>query len=160
MLYRLQEMFGGTCYLRPSGQGVWDWEVSGFYGAAFVKVIYPWLSPTRQRQLFEKLWVDVEVMEQQGSYPQSARDAWAAGIYEGEGCATGTTLRVYQNDPWMLHRLHEAFGGAVRLYESAEGCWSWDVSGDTGRRFMAAIKKWLSPRRLKQVAAKSWLQIA
>lgn len=44
------------------------------------------------------------------SHPSTIDIAWAAGIFEGEGCAYrtqtgGECCAVYQKDPWLFHRL-------------------------------------------------------
>jgi hypothetical protein len=90
--------------------------------------------------------------------------AWAAGIYEGEGCITrhGRTgyvaCRVSQKDPWLLYKLQRWFGGSVREYtvrkfKSPATYFLWTVTGDRADKFINTIKSYLSPRRVAQVEA-------
>src|SRR5207237_10064164 len=58
--------------------------------------------------------------------PSMVQIAWAAGVYEGEGCCqvTGakahpcTALAICQKDPWILYRLRDYFGGSVYTLRS------------------------------------------
>lgn len=86
--------------------------------------------------------------------------AWAAGLFEGEGCAlygTQTTrVSVSQNGRWVLDKLSTLFGGAVRMGGtnnrlSKNPQWVWIVSGARARGFGLTIYSFLSPRRKEQM---------
>jgi len=91
--------------------------------------------------------------------------AWAAGIFEGEGCSSRATgcdsqfAGVTQKDPWLVHRLHAIFGGSVRKTFRKEAWrgdgkpseyWHWSLSGARCRGFLMTIYSFLSPRRQEQ----------
>jgi hypothetical protein len=86
--------------------------------------------------------------------------AWAAGLFEGEGCAIyasqTTRLSVSQNDPWILETLALLFGGRIqkrrsrnKLSDNAQ--WAWTVSGARARGVGMTIYPLLSPRRQAQM---------
>lgn len=91
--------------------------------------------------------------------------AWAAGIYEGEGCVTrhkyGGGVRVGQKEPWILHRLRALFGGHIGgQFQHHTNAWSagsrvntWDLSGPRARGFLMTIYPFLSPHRRAQIRA-------
>jgi hypothetical protein len=87
--------------------------------------------------------------------------AWAAGIYEGEGCCRlcGHNKRsfmasVAQKDPEILHRLRDWFGGNVRSGRCGEfSIHNWDICGDRARIFMALIYEFMTVRRKVQIDA-------
>lgn len=85
--------------------------------------------------------------------PTAVDIAWAAGIYEGEGCCQASkigrfTIRVTQKDPEILYRLREWLGGSV----VKQGiCHAWLACGDRGRYFTALIYSFLSARRKSQI---------
>jgi len=77
--------------------------------------------------------------------------AWAAGIYEGEGCCNKDgALHVAQKDPWLLLRLQAFFGGSV-TETKGKRCGVWLVSGARARGFAMTIYSLLSPRRQAQI---------
>jgi hypothetical protein len=88
--------------------------------------------------------------------------AWAAGIYEGEGCITdrGTGIQVSQRDRWLLDRLRSLFGGTVGgPYSQTDPTTSnrkpihrWILHGVRAQAFIVEIWPYLSPRRQKQLA--------
>lgn len=93
--------------------------------------------------------------------PTEVDIAWAAGIYEGEGCTvftgTGVATSVTQRDTWLLYRLQELFGGSIAQYR---GYGTWRVCGDSMRAFITAIEPFLSPRRRSQInAARSAIEL-
>jgi len=81
--------------------------------------------------------------------------AWAAGIYEGEGCFIGGhTVRVVQKDSWLVYELQKKFGGKVKQYtRSTDGkeYHFWTVNGAKCRGFLLSIFSLLSPRRKSQI---------
>jgi hypothetical protein len=96
--------------------------------------------------------------------PTAIDIAWAAGIFEGEGCCRlcGKTKRgfmaaVVQKDPEILYRLRDWFGGNVRGKDGEYECYTWDVCGDYGRIFMALIYEFMSARRKTQINASAAL---
>jgi hypothetical protein len=79
--------------------------------------------------------------------------AWAAGIYEGEGCFAGSSstsrfVHVVQKDPWLCYKLKSLFGGSVHIYN---GYHKWMLCGDGARGFLLTIFTFLSPRRRKVI---------
>lgn len=87
--------------------------------------------------------------------PSALDVAWAAGIYEGEGCCQDyhtrkrVTARVTQKDPELLYSLRELFGGSV--VGQGNKCQVWLVCGDRARYFLALIYPRLTARRKAQV---------
>ena len=85
--------------------------------------------------------------------------AWAAGIYEGEGCCCKTikgtsVVTVSQKHRWLTDKLRDLFGGTVRLYRNnglAKGdIYRWHVSGTRARGFLLTSYQFLSPHRQAQ----------
>jgi hypothetical protein len=91
---------------------------------------------------------------------------WAAGVWEGEGCAMPPTpsyrsqvVTITQKDPWLCYKFQSLFGGNVREqhitattkrpFESHQ-C-TWRMSGPNARGFLMTIYQFLSPRRKTQV---------
>ncbi len=98
--------------------------------------------------------------------PSNLEIAWAAGIFEGEGCCTTSghgkrsfVVSVSQKDPELLYRLKDLFGGAIRFYKRGThgqfGIFNWVVCGDLGRVFLTCIFQLLTARRKGQIAATS-----
>lgn len=97
--------------------------------------------------------------------PTAIEVAWAAGIYEGEGCCvTGGGKKnsfyasVSQKDPELLYRLRDVFGGRIALYNrkfNGKVCTihHWVVCGDRGRTFLGVIYPFLTARRKAQIEA-------
>jgi hypothetical protein len=89
--------------------------------------------------------------------PSAVEVAWAAGLYEGEGHASGvkgrTIAHVTQKDPEVLFRLREMFGGRIEMFRSGtpKYCHMWKLYGDRARTFFQAIYPMLSSRRQEQV---------
>lgn len=87
--------------------------------------------------------------------------AWAAGIYEGEGCVherrySSAGLHVTQKDPEILYRLRDWFGGSVKFafcktVPVENLCYRWVVCGNRARVFMALIYGFMSARRKEQI---------
>jgi hypothetical protein len=90
--------------------------------------------------------------------------AWAAGIYEGEGCcyrngtrkdASKECASVTQKDRWILDRLQAKFGGSIDWSKSrgpiGNGVFRWRLSGVRARGFLQTIFILLSPRRREQI---------
>lgn len=91
--------------------------------------------------------------------PTSHDIAWAAGIYEGEGCCRlcGRGKRsfmaaVAQKDPELLYRLRDWFGGSVSK-GSVNGfvIYNWNICGDRARIFIALIYSYMTARRKEQI---------
>jgi hypothetical protein len=90
--------------------------------------------------------------------------AWAAGIFEGEGCCSWTSKEhncqeamVKQNDPWLLNQLAQMFGGRVTPCGGTNNLSTnignrWRLYGADARAFLSIIYSLLSPRRKWQVA--------
>ena len=77
--------------------------------------------------------------------------AWAAGIFEGEGCcADGASVAVTQKDTWLLYKLQTFFGGTVSLNYS-NGCSRWVLTRARARGFLMTVFYFLSPKRKLQV---------
>lgn len=98
--------------------------------------------------------------------PTEIEVAWAAGVYEGEGCcpqrAAGSrkwnaaVATIVQKDPEILHKLRDLFGGKVRFAKGAltnpgSQVFVLEMSGDNARLFLARIYKYLSSRRKAQI---------
>ena len=101
-------------------------------------------------------------------YATDLEVAWAAGIYEGEGCCVvngngrSFTIAVSQKDPELLYRLRDLFGGTVKersnerntnlLSDGTRVIFDWRIHGDRGRVFIASVYPFLTSRRKAQVA--------
>ena len=91
--------------------------------------------------------------------PTAIDVAWAAGIYEGEGCCVKAgnsynsfSVMVSQKDPELLYRLKEFFGGRVTQYKNGKfDVYHWVVCGDRGRVFLGCIYPFLTARRKAQI---------
>lgn len=97
--------------------------------------------------------------------PTAIEVAWAAGIYEGEGCCTtnhnGTgsmsfAITVAQKDPELLYRLRDLFGGKIGHYNrtfNKKVCpiSHWKICGDRARTFIGVIYPFLTARRKEQI---------
>lgn len=89
--------------------------------------------------------------------------AWAAGVFEGEGCITHHTGRlavtVKNTDHWLVSRFLSAVG-IGKVYGPYENrCrdaykrkvfWVWMAFEDDAREVIGALSPWLSPRRLER----------
>jgi hypothetical protein len=90
--------------------------------------------------------------------PSTADIAWAAGIYEGEGCAKDERVQVVQKRPWILLKLRARFGGRIVAYNARQGghgrrgaiYWLWVIHGGRARGFLLTIYQFLSPYRREQ----------
>jgi hypothetical protein len=77
--------------------------------------------------------------------------AWAAGVYEGEGCcADQHQVVVTQKDTWLLERFQALFGGRISFIP-ANNCSRWVVTGMRARGFLMTIFSFLSPKRKMQI---------
>jgi hypothetical protein len=77
--------------------------------------------------------------------------AWAAGVFEGEGCCTDQHQAVVvQKDTWLLYKLQALFGGKVSL-NYWNGCSRWVLTGSRARGFLMTVFSFLSPKRKMQV---------
>jgi hypothetical protein len=92
--------------------------------------------------------------------PSAIDIAWAAGVYEGEGCARlcgrgkrSFAIHVVQKDPEILYRLRDWFGGSVTMatVRGEFAHYAWNICGDRARVFIAQIYTFLSARRKLQV---------
>ncbi len=92
--------------------------------------------------------------------------AWAAGIYEGEGCVAWSSNRtnmaaqvmVAQKDPWLCGQLKGLFGGSITIQQQRTSgrsttitMYYWRLTGARARGFMMTIYKFLSPRRQERI---------
>jgi hypothetical protein len=88
--------------------------------------------------------------------------AWAAGIFEGEGCITSTngrlTIRVTNTDEWVVRKVSRILGGTVYgpyTSRSRDGFrrkpfWHWVADGEAAEDVLAELEPWLSERRLQR----------
>lgn len=96
--------------------------------------------------------------------PSTAEIYWAVGFLDGEGSFSGHIrsrhLRVdgYQNDPELLYRLQELFGGGVTEYRQPSGSFSagkpmfrWRVNSSRAAGVMMTMYKLLSKKRQLQI---------
>ena len=96
-------------------------------------------------------------------HPTTLDIAWAAGIFEGEGCASTNNKNsnfavVVQKDRWLIDRLRALFGGSIRVVTRKPNAsfkggtyFEWNASGARARGFLMTVYKFLSPRRKEQV---------
>ena len=101
--------------------------------------------------------------------PTALDIAWAAGVFEGEGCAqrrkdalNGLSVVICQKEPWILHRLRDRFGGSLRFNCPNSGiaprtgskriC-RWVITGTRARGFLMTIYRFLSPHKQAQAFA-------
>ena len=96
--------------------------------------------------------------------PTHSELAWAAGFYEGEGCATAhgpssyhpgyPRLEIVQVQREPLERMQQYFGGAIRSFVPArpnnQPSHIWRVNGPRAIGVMMTLYAWLSPRRKDQ----------
>ena len=87
-------------------------------------------------------------------HPTSIDIAWAAGIYEGEGCCNKTslgTMRVIigQKDFYILDKLKSLFGGSVS--KTKQNFHVWNLYSVRARGFLMTVFMFLSPRRREQI---------
>ena len=88
--------------------------------------------------------------------PTAIDIAWAAGIYEGEGCCRGKGKRgfmaaVVQKDPELLYKLREWFGGNIQDNAPKYDFRTWNICGDRARIFIALIYGYMTVRRKTQI---------
>jgi hypothetical protein len=85
--------------------------------------------------------------------------AWAAGIYEGEGCVIlrrdkgWISIHVNQNDPWLVEKLIRLFGGSKFTGKTPKGKphFRWDLHGARACGFLLTVYKFLSPRKQQKI---------
>lgn len=110
------------------------------------------------RQSYLKPGLEAEVK------PDSKRLAWAAGIYEGEGCVSLSrkslkypystlSVTVAQKDPYILGLLRHYFGGHISGNKRKPILY-WRIHGARALGFLFTIFSWLSPRRKEQFKLK------
>lgn len=105
------------------------------------------------------MWIKGNNPELDATKVPSAIDiAWAAGIYEGEGCCRncGKTKRgfmasVAQKDPELLYRLREWFGGSIQDNAPKHDFRIWNICGDRARVFIALVYPYMTVRRKGQI---------
>lgn len=92
--------------------------------------------------------------------PTTIDIAWAAGIYEGEGCCRNCgrgkrsfMASVAQKDPELLYRLQEWFGGNIQDNAPKHDFRVWNICGDRARIFIALIYGYMTARRKSQIDA-------
>jgi hypothetical protein len=89
--------------------------------------------------------------------------AWAAGIFEGEGCVTEVegrfTLKVNNTDEWVILRFAEIvrLGSTYGPYRNSEKdghrrkpFWVWTAAAENAMDVMQMLAPWLSERRLER----------
>lgn len=91
--------------------------------------------------------------------------AWAAGIYEGEGCCRlcgktkrGLMVQVTQKDHELLYWLRDWFGGSIQKQGTQGNCGVWNCCGDRARIFLALIYPRMTVRRKQQIDATNALE--
>ena len=91
--------------------------------------------------------------------PTLMQIAWAAGLYEGEGCCTrmgkgSQQVILGQKDPWVCDRMKTLFGGSIHERTmNGEPFYDWHIHGARARGFLMTMFSFLSPRRQEQVQA-------
>jgi hypothetical protein len=91
------------------------------------------------------------------------RVAWAAGIFEGEGCVTDVNgrfaLLVKNTDEWVIRRFHGIVevGTVYGPYRNSEAdghrrkpFWTWSAYEEDALDAMQMLAPWLSKRRLNR----------
>lgn len=92
--------------------------------------------------------------------PDMRRIAWAAGVYEGEGCVTvcrknpkypysTLTVTIAQKDPYILGLLRNYFGGSISD-NKRKPILTWRLHGARALGFLFTIFPFLSIRRAEQ----------
>jgi len=89
--------------------------------------------------------------------------AWAAGLFEGEGCITEVggrfALTVTNTDEWVVQRFYDivALGSIYGPYRNSEAdghrrkpFWTWTAHQEQALDAMQLLAPWLSPRRLNR----------
>lgn len=81
---------------------------------------------------------------------------WAAGFLDGEGSFDSKKVSASQNDPELLHRLQDIFGGSVNGYKARRAThapmfYHWITSGSRGRGIMMTLYQLLSTRRKARI---------
>ncbi len=96
-------------------------------------------------------------------YPTELDRAWAAGIFDGEGCVSITAYNQTQtrnpqhrmqvsvdmtHEPTIL-RLQELFGGKVydRKLPLRKRIWGWHLNGQEARPFLRSIREFSITKR-------------
>jgi hypothetical protein len=92
---------------------------------------------------------------------QGERIAWAAGVFEGEGCITQMggrfAMAVNNTDEWVVRRFHAIveLGQVYGPYRNSENdghrrkpFWVWTAYEEDAFDVMQAMSRWLSRRRL------------
>jgi hypothetical protein len=92
-----------------------------------------------------------------------AEIAWAAGLFEGEGCITEVNgsfaVKVNNTDEWVVLRLAQimGFGFVYGPYRNSEAdghrrkrFWVWTSFEEAALDTMQILSPWLSPRRLRR----------
>ena len=107
------------------------------------------------------MWVRGNKPELDATKVPTAIDiAWAAGIYEGEGCCRlcgggtgkrGFTAAVAQKDPELLYRLRDWFGGSILDQGPKHDLRIWNIGGDRARIFISLIYGYMTARRKSQI---------
>lgn len=99
--------------------------------------------------------------------PSLIEIAWAAGVYEGEGCCQQTknsaNIRVVQKDPELLYKLRDWFGGRIitmkAKHKTPENyCSAWLACGDRARLAIALFYPFCTSRRKAQIDAAGLLR--
>ncbi len=89
--------------------------------------------------------------------------AWAAGLFEGEGCITDVngrfTIAVNNTDDWVIERLFDVLdrGRTYGPYRNSEAdghirkpFWVWTAAEEEAFDVLQILAPWLSPRRLER----------
>jgi hypothetical protein len=97
--------------------------------------------------------------------------AWAAGLFEGEGCVTEVgrqfTLKANNTDEWVIRRFAEivSWGRTYGPYQYArpdgyrrKPFWVWSAAEESALDVMQMLAPWLSPRRLDRAFALTGLR--
>lgn len=91
--------------------------------------------------------------------------AWAAGIYEGEGCCRlagktkrGLMVQIVQKDHELLYWLRDWFGGSIQNQGTQANCGVWNCCGDRARIFLGLIYGRMTARRRAQIDATGALE--
>lgn len=90
--------------------------------------------------------------------------AWAAGLFEGEGCFVFTygkpkSAQIQMTDLDVLEKIHRLFGGTLnssgKRQEHWKECWRWSVFSNDAKSFIEKILPYMMERRRGR--AEEWL---
>ena len=95
--------------------------------------------------------------------PTLAEIHWVAGVFEGEGSFSASTVEIPQRDLEVLERVRSLMGGTIRPYQAKAingptPMFKWYASGPRSRGIARTLYHLLSARR--QAQARRYLRIS